>query len=411
MLEVEVQLGWRQLEEERKLQDHQEEIRRGIIKHRVIRKEIHISTLRLRQLLLLTRMTMMALAKTQMRRGMILMRGMIKSRMLVQELLDRNRERYNDNQPLSKIVMMQYQEEMKARKVATTLNGDNQASTKDQTLCRIVICMAHQTTVTSRKKGCMRICTTKWCKIKIRRSQSIGWLQIKIAHLKLIKMAGTRSRIKLTMNIKRDWRESIEKRLREWSRRTKSTKKDFDNSKSRQIWSSSRKNWQNAHSVHRYRQLQQPGGFVKSWVQDQDQIKSKHKSNSSQRRSNGLPSSKLNGISTRKECKARTSWARVAERYSETRVRHSMGRNQKAIFYKGITTIPETKVWQIAWVDCPTWVEDETTQNVHVIYQHQATTSETSAEARCLSSIHQRTVSQVVEPCSVHEVKGSSRQR
>lgn len=110
---------------------------------------------------MLTRMTMMALARTQMRRGMILMRAMIKSRMLVQELLERNRERYNDNQPLSKIVMMQYQEEMKARKVATTLNGDNQASTKDQTLCRIVICMAHQTTVTSRKKGCMRICTTK----------------------------------------------------------------------------------------------------------------------------------------------------------------------------------------------------------------------------------------------------------
>ena len=213
------------------------------------------------------------------------------------------------------------------------------------------------------------------------------------------------------MSIKRDWRKSIVRHWKGWSKRTKSTKKNFVNFKFKQIWSSSRKNWQSALSVHRYRQQQQPGGSVKSLVQDLDQIKSRHRSNSLQRKSSGLPNSKLNERSTRKECKERIWWARVAGRYWETRVRHSMGRNQKAISYKGITTIQETKVWQIAWADCQTWVEDVTTQNVPVISQHQATTFETSVAARCLSWIHQQTVWQVEELSSAHVAKDCSHQK
>lgn len=153
-----LQIEWLRLVDKLKLLVHQEEAMRYLS----LREAHRTHTLRQRLQYMLITMDMTTSVRIPTRKETKKMISM-KNKMLDQELVHLDRSVVKDSQQLSKTEMKQLWTTQNAQETVVEHTGTNQASMKrNQTSSWLAKCMECRITAISKKKGCTKICTTKW---------------------------------------------------------------------------------------------------------------------------------------------------------------------------------------------------------------------------------------------------------
>lgn len=232
------QIEWLQLVEALKLQVLLEEASNPMS----LRETLNTSIRRQRPRPWLITINMTTLAKIPTKTGTQITITM-KSRMWDHALMHLARNVAEDNQQHSR-TEMKPSSTTQSTVEALPLTGTNRASMRrNPTSSWPVKCMESQITANIKRRKCMKTSTTRW----LTPNQSIDWQMTKTAHLKRIKKAGTKFKIKLIRSIRSGCTEWIRMRLKGWRWSTRSKRRNLGSWRRKLSTTESSKSVSNAH--------------------------------------------------------------------------------------------------------------------------------------------------------------------